>query len=179
MRSRRIKTWLVWSATSVTPLTPSRVRERMSGRGPTANFQDSYASARWGWFGGQSGLSSPSPFEQGMFGQGPSTFGPGRRLLVALITSVATIRLCDANAQAYQAQNVAGIRNLSDQVCIVRPVAMDFSMSEAVSTYRQHAEWAQRIAEATPDQKDANLILARARRLSEIEERFETINPAP
>ena len=57
-------------------------------------------------------------------------------------------------------------------------------MSEAVSTYRQHAEWAQRIAEATPDQKDADLLLDRARRLSEIADRFARqenppINPAP
>ena len=52
------------------------------------NFQNSYASARtyqtvpaqeprWGWFGGQSGGSNPSPFGQSMFGQGPSTFGQG------------------------------------------------------------------------------------------------------
>ena len=52
------------------------------------SFQNGYASARTyqsepaqerrrGWFGGQSGWSSPSPFEQGMFGQGLSTFGQG------------------------------------------------------------------------------------------------------
>jgi penicillin-binding protein 1A len=52
------------------------------------NFQNSYASARtyqqeraqeqrWGWFGGQGGWSNPSPFDQGLFGQGPSTFGQG------------------------------------------------------------------------------------------------------
>ena len=53
------------------------------------NFQNGYASARtyqpepaqeqqrWGWFGAQSGWSNPSPFGQGMFGQGPSTFGQG------------------------------------------------------------------------------------------------------
>jgi hypothetical protein len=46
-------------------------------------------------------------------------------------------------------------------------------MSEAVSTYRQHADWAQRIAKATPDQKDADIIRAYARRLSEIADRFE------
>jgi penicillin-binding protein 1A len=51
------------------------------------NFQNGYASTRtyrpepaqerrWGWVGGQSGWSSPSPFGQGMFG-GPSTFGQG------------------------------------------------------------------------------------------------------
>ena len=130
-------------------------------------------------------IEQPKPLRARHVWTRPKHVRPGRRLLVALMTSVGTIRLCDANAQAfYPAQNVAGIRNLSGQLCIVRPVAMDFSMSEAVSTYRQHAEWAQRIAEATPDQKDADLILARARRLSEIADRFERqenppINPAP
>jgi hypothetical protein len=46
-------------------------------------------------------------------------------------------------------------------------------MSEAVSTYRRHADWSQRIADATPDQKDADVLRDRARRLSELADRFE------
>jgi hypothetical protein len=49
---------------------------------------------------------------------------------------------------------------------------MGLSMSEAVSTYRQLADWAQRIAKAS-DQKDADIIRAHARRLSEIADRLE------
>jgi hypothetical protein len=46
-------------------------------------------------------------------------------------------------------------------------------MSEAVSTYRRHADWSRRIANATPDQKDADVLRDRARRLSELADRFE------
>jgi len=46
-------------------------------------------------------------------------------------------------------------------------------MSEAVSTYRRHADWSQKIADATPDRGDADVLRDRARRLSEMADRFE------
>jgi hypothetical protein len=46
-------------------------------------------------------------------------------------------------------------------------------MSDAVETYRRLADWNQRIAAVTPDQKDAQALRHQARRLSETADRFE------
>ena len=46
-------------------------------------------------------------------------------------------------------------------------------MSEAVSTYRTHADWNLRVAEATPDQRDADLLRNRARRLSDLADKLD------
>jgi hypothetical protein len=46
-------------------------------------------------------------------------------------------------------------------------------MSEAVATYRFHANWHLRTADAIPDQKDADLLRARARHLSALADELE------
>jgi hypothetical protein len=46
-------------------------------------------------------------------------------------------------------------------------------MSEAVSTYRAHADWNRQIAEVTADKKDADLLHARAQKLADLADRME------
>ena len=46
-------------------------------------------------------------------------------------------------------------------------------MSDAVSTYRFHADWSRRVAAATPDPKDAALLRERASHLSALADRVE------
>jgi hypothetical protein len=47
-------------------------------------------------------------------------------------------------------------------------------MSDAVSTYRTHANWNLRVAVATPDRKDADVLRARARTLLALADRLES-----
>jgi hypothetical protein len=46
-------------------------------------------------------------------------------------------------------------------------------MSEAVSTYRTHADWNLRVADATQDAKDADMLRQRARHLLVLADRLE------
>jgi hypothetical protein len=47
-------------------------------------------------------------------------------------------------------------------------------MSDAVSTYRTHADWNLRIADATSDPRDADVLRKRARHLLALADRLES-----
>jgi hypothetical protein len=54
----------------------------------------------------------------------------------------------------------------SDLICELKRLGV--FVSEAVSTYRTHADWNLRVADATPDPKDADVLRKRARHVLDL-----------